>query len=178
MEKYYASDSSTYFHVSGSVAPDGECAGQEWGRMPTQSMWGLSPAPAEIPPEPKTKLDCSLGTVMLRMLPFLPETLTGCYSLRNLLGLVANGAGQEQPLLRKKNGNTDAGETLTVLQSLQRGLDQSFNNQPEALSPTHAAFTSAHPCPVGLSLSRLWFQFESSPLTVSLTSFISSPLSS
>ena len=77
---------------------------------PTQSfVEAQAQLPAEIPPEPKTKLDCSLGTVMLRMLPFLPETLTGCYSLHNLLGLSSQmGLVREQPLLRK-NGNTDAG---------------------------------------------------------------------
>ena len=48
MEKCCASDSSTYFHVSGSVThPDGECVGQDSGaECPTQSfVVGSSPAP-------------------------------------------------------------------------------------------------------------------------------------
>lgn len=72
---------------------------------------------------------------MLRTLPFLPETLTECYPLHNLLGLSSPmGLVTEQPLLWG-NEDTDAGR-LIVLQSLQLGLDQSFNNQPEVLSPT------------------------------------------
>lgn len=52
MEKYYASDSSTYFHVSGSVThPEGECVGQEWGRMPHSKLCrGSSPAPCRDSP--------------------------------------------------------------------------------------------------------------------------------
>ena len=130
--------------------------------------------PAEIPPEPKTKLDCSLGTVtvMLRMLPFLPENLTGCYSLHNLLGLSSPvGLVREQPLLWK-NGNTDAGRQYCRVFS--RGWTSLSTTSRKRFPPP----CCLHLCPWGSLFPLLWFQFESSPLTVSLTSFMFSPLSS
>lgn len=69
-------------------------------------------------------------------------------------------------------------DMLTVPQSLQQGLDQSSDTQPEALSPTTLPSPPPAPAPWRSLFPKLWFQLESPPLALSLTPSTSFPLSS